>query len=105
MNTEETKKVKNLLETIKNAAVVIVDNSPYLHSVCPEEFIGDPENEVLLINWHDDEGLEYKAIFTEKNLSEAKIFGNQIFLKDKEEYDCEIRLFNLEPVFINLDKH
>jgi hypothetical protein len=94
-------KVKLLLELIDTAAVITCNDSPYLHSVQSSEVTGDPDNQVLRINWHDDESLEYAVIFTEGGLDQAEIKGEAMHLPDHEGEPSEIRLYALKPVNIS----
>ena len=90
------KKIENLLTQIEKSDVVQVDDSPYLHSVEVDGLVGGiPDNEVLMINWHDDEGQEFMVKFTEEGLDGANFRNNLISLEDHEGEPCMIRLFNL----------
>lgn len=92
------KKIESLIDQIENCPLVIVDDSPYLHSC---EVLGQPENiedEVILkFNWNDDEGNVFEVEFTEGNLDKANFKNNRILLKDSENNDCVIILYDLEP--------
>jgi hypothetical protein len=97
-------KVNSLLTQIEQADVIVCDDSPYLHSVNVLGLVeGGPDNEILQINWHDDEGLEYLVMFTEENLDNANFVDNVIKLNDLEGNSCQIKLYSLEqnPVIKN----
>jgi len=87
-----------LLQRIESADVVVVGDSPYLHSVTTSEVTGDPGNEVLRANWHDPEGQEFEVKFNEHGLVQACIEGNQIIAPDHEGDETMIQLFRLEPL-------
>ena len=91
-------KVEWILETVNSADVVVVADSPYLHGVETETPTGDPDNEVLWINWHDAEGLEYEVKFTEEGLVHARLEGHTILARDHEGEDTKIELFRLAPM-------
>ena len=89
-----------LLQRIESADVVVVADSPYLHSVTTSEVNGDPGNEVLRANWYDAEGQEFAVKFNEHGLVQAQIDGNKITAPDHEGDDTTIQLFHLEPLTI-----
>ena len=87
-----------LLKRIESADVIVVADSPYLHSVETCEPTGDPGNEVLRANWHDAEGQEFEIKFNEHGLIQARLAGNQIIAPDYEGDETVIQLFRLEPL-------
>lgn len=89
-------KIISLLEQIDSASIVIVNDSPMLQWVDVSDPIGDPENEVLYVNWHDDEGNKCVIKFTEAGLNEAVIDGYIVRLQDHEGDDCAISLLKIE---------
>ena len=91
------KKIESLLNQIENAAMLMVDDSPYLHSVSVSEIEERDTNEVLYMNWHDDEGQEYSVTITERGLSDAIVTGNKITLEDHEGYETIICLYDIVP--------
>ena len=97
MNTE---KVKYLLNFIDRTDVIVVDDSPYLHSVTVSEITGKEDNEVLRMNWVDDEQ-EFSVIFTEIGLSNAIMSSDHLIsLYDHEGSQSVIRLYSLVPLKI-----
>jgi DNA-directed RNA polymerase subunit M/transcription elongation factor TFIIS len=91
-------KVKRILDAINSADVMVVADSPYLHSVQTESPQGDPDNEVLRANWHDAEGLEFEVKFTEAGLFQARIEGHAVIATDHEGEETKIELFRLTPM-------
>jgi hypothetical protein len=89
---------RNILSLAVSAEAIVIDDSPILHSVDTFTPDGNPETEVLVANWHDDEGLEYEARFTDKALREAQIDGNTIVAVDSTGEKSRIQLFRLEPL-------
>ena len=89
-------KIKSLLSQIENAAIIVVGDSPYLHSC---EVFGEPEGkpdeEIILFDWHDDAGQIFEVRLTEKNLDGAKISDNVISCKDIDGEDVQINLYDL----------
>jgi hypothetical protein len=57
---------------------------------------GIEDEEILMLNWFDDEGQEFVVKFTEGNLDKANFKDNQILLCDSEGNNCVISLYNLE---------
>lgn len=99
-----TKKIDSLLEQIETADLVQVADSPLLHSVNVDGLATDTEsNEILMMKWSDDEGLEFMVKFTESNLNNANVIGNKIRLSDHEGEDSIITLFSLTPMKVKLD--
>ena len=91
-------KLPALLQLIESADVVVVGDSPYLHSDQVSEVNGDPGNEVLRANWHDAEGQEFAVKFNEHGLVQARIDGNKITAPDHEGDETMIQLFRLTPL-------
>jgi hypothetical protein len=91
-------KLQKLLRLIENVACVTCEDSPLLNSVQVDNIIDESDNEVLLINWYDDEGQEFVVKFTEEGLSKAKIVGHSIFAKDHEGEESQINLYTIMPV-------
>jgi hypothetical protein len=79
-------KVNNLIQQILNAAIVDVMGEATGVKVewDVEEATGDPKNQVLLLTWEDEGKQSFSVIFTERGLSDARVSGNNIFLKDHE---------------------
>lgn len=101
MNLE---KIDSLIKQIEDSPIVVVDDSPYLHSVTVYGMAeGVEDEEILMFNWFDDEGQEFVVKFTEGNLDRANFKDNQILLCDSEGDNCVISLYNLEknPVVKN----
>ena len=93
--------VQRILDVIDSADVLVVADSPYLHSVETDHPTGDPDNEVLRANWHDAEGLEFEVKFTEAGLLQARIEGHIVIAEDHEGQETTIELFRLAPLEIN----
>jgi hypothetical protein len=92
-----TDKVNSLLNQIEASDAILCDDSPYLPSVDVASLVtGVPDNEILEINWHDDEGQEYKVVYTEKNLNYANFVENVINLCDKNGELSSITLYTFE---------
>ena len=92
--------MQRILNVIGSADVVVVADSPYLHSVQTDDATGDPDNEVLRANWHDAEGLEFEVKFTEAGLLQAQIEGHVVIAEDHEGQETKIELFRLAPLEI-----
>ena len=90
-------KVNYLVQRIMNADVFrIVGDSPLLQSLeWDGEAIGDPDNQVVYISWHDAEGQQFAVILTEKGLSEAHVEDDLIVLEDHEGEEVTIILYDL----------
>jgi len=99
-------KVKQLIDHIKCCDVYeVLGESPWLNNVSwDSDLNGDPENQVLLIPWHDDEGQEFSVILTEQGLSDAVIEENKITCNDHEGDEITIALYSTDPLHIFLDK-
>ena len=98
------KKIENLLTQIEKADVVVADDSPYLHSVNVDSLVtGLKYNEILEINWHDDEGQEFSVKVTEEGLDGANFRNNILSAEDSEGDICTIRLYTLADKVIVKD--
>lgn len=97
MNQE---KIKSILAAIQSAESVFLDDAPHVGFTI-SDVTGEPDNEVLMLYWHDDEGLEYSVKFTEEGLSAASIDGNSISANDHEGNDSLISLYDLTPKAIH----
>ena len=93
-----------ILDVIGSADVLVVADSPYLHSVQTDNPTGDPDNEVLRATWHDAEGLEFEVKFTEAGLLQARLMGHIVIAEDHEGEETKIELFRLEPLDIKAVK-
>ena len=92
--------VQRMLDVIGCADVLVLADSPYLHSVQTDNPTGDPDNEVLRATWHDAEGLQFEVKFTEAGLLQARIKGHIVIAEDHEGEETKIELFRLEPLEI-----
>jgi hypothetical protein len=88
-------KVENLIAQLESCdCFEITGESPLLNSLSWDaEVTGDPDNQVCLISWIDDEGLEYSVILTEQGLSDARVCGHRINCDDHEGEPIEIALW------------
>jgi hypothetical protein len=87
-------KVMNLLAQIGVADTIeLVGDCPAVDMEWDSEVKGDPENQVLLLTWEDEEHQEFSVILTEQSLSDAEIDGNHITCDDHEGTATYIRLW------------
>lgn len=96
-----TNKIKMLIETIASSSGVIIGGSPVITDWEQYTFIkGEPDNDVFLFMWtHEDVG--YTEVLNEGDLSNAKIIGNELHIKEAEgEEDLVIELFLFAPQMI-----
>lgn len=64
--------------------------------------LGNGEDEVVLqLSYTDDEGYITEFEFSEKNLTEATVRGNEIKLKDIKGEDCEIYCLSIHKLTLN----
>ncbi len=95
-------KIQSILGLFDKAQVVTVDDSPYLHSVSVAEINGQPDNEVVLATWHDED-YEYCVKFTEEGLSKAKLLPSGILtLPDHEGNECNVAFYSLQNDLANV---
>ena len=59
---------------------------------------GEPDNEVLSLEWLDKDHQMFIAKFTERGLDDARISGGIITLEDHEGDTAQISLFVIEPL-------
>lgn len=103
-NNMNLEKIDSLIKQIEDSDIVVVDDSPYLYSVTVHgNAEGIEDEEILMLNWYDDEGQEFVVKFTEGNLDKANFKNNRILLCDHEGENCVISLYDLEknPVVKN----
>lgn len=100
----DKEKVNKLISYIVNCDVFeVVGESPWLHGVQWDGLAtGEPDNQVMLINWFDAEGQEFSVILTEEGLQNATIEDNKIICKDHEGDEFEIAVYSTEPIEIIL---
>lgn len=91
----DTAKIERIIKAIEGAGVIMVDDSPMLHSLVTADRTGEDVNEVIYASWYD--GLKYVVNFTEGGLSAAKITKNMIECEDSEGSSSVIELFDLVP--------
>lgn len=95
-------KIESLLNLFDKAQVITIDDSPYLHSVSVAEINGQPDNEVVYANWHDEE-YEYSVKFTEEGLNSAKLLPSGILiLPDHEGNECSVAFYSLQNDLANV---
>jgi hypothetical protein len=96
-NNMNLDQIDDIAQQIEDSPIVVVDDSPMLHSVTVYgNAEGIEDEEILMLNWFDDEGQEFVVKFTEGNLDKANFKDNQILLCDSEGNNCVISLYNLE---------
>jgi C-terminal processing protease CtpA/Prc len=87
-------KVENLITQIQVADTIeLVGECPTCVVAWDCEIKGEPENQVLLLTWADDQHQEFNVILTEQSLSNAKIVENTITCEDHEGDQTYIRLW------------
>lgn len=87
----------DILNLFESADVIVVGDSPYLHSVDVADITGADENEVVRASWTDGE-YDYSAIFTERGLRNGFWQGDAFFAHDHEGTETEIRFYKLQPM-------
>lgn len=90
-------KVTQLLALLSTAKAVDVD-SPLLSEWGTEAPNGDPENQILMFTWVDDEGLNFSCILTEGGIAEGNWSGNSFFCNDHEGDPVQMTMYRLEPI-------
>lgn len=88
-------KVENLLAQLQSCdCFEVTGDSPLLEGLAWDtEVTGEPDNQVALITWNDEEGQEYSIVLTEQGLSEAHVCGHRINCEDHEGEPVEIALW------------
>jgi len=90
-------KVNNLLTHIAQCDTVeVAGEAENVRISWDGEIKGDPENQILLLTWEDDEGQEFSVILTEQGLSAATVEGNTIACEDCEGDEFLLRLWDLK---------
>jgi hypothetical protein len=90
--------VRAILDLIARSDVIVVGDSPYLHSVDVDSINGDPDNQIVHASWHDAEGQQYCVIFTEGGLASGRWEGNEFVAEDHEGDETRIKFYKLEPI-------
>jgi hypothetical protein len=78
--------IKNGTTLVSNASITVVSNSKY-----------HPEDNVLYVDWTEDDGYEFNFNYTAEEILDAKIKNNCI-----EMQDISFLLYSLTPVKIKL---
>ena len=88
-------KVKNLLAQLQSCDGFEVNReSPMLDGLAWEaEVKGEPNNQIALISWCDEDAQEYSIILTERGLSDAQVSGQCINCYDIEDNPVDITLW------------
>jgi hypothetical protein len=99
-------KVTHLLSVFTWAgAIQVLGESPLLSS--PEwtdEPNGTADHQVLMFSWHES-NKEAFLIFTEQGISDARVVGQTVRMKDVNDEDREIAVWQLTPVSIDKVYH
>lgn len=93
------KQIQALIDFIKSASLLTIDDSPFIVNYDASDPIGEEDNEVFNFHWKSDE-FEYSVTITEIGLSNANFKDNQIRLNDHEGTHTVITLFSVNPLTV-----
>jgi hypothetical protein len=94
----DTNKIKKIVRVIERSNALVVGESPLLMHAQTYEATGDPHNEVIMANWHDEEGYEHSYHFQECAVDNAEVKDNTINVRDETGEEILIQVFRLAPV-------
>lgn len=98
-----TAKIQTILSAIDKADPIQVSDMDCVREITSHwtvEVQNDPNNQVLNLEWQDEDFQIFNVCFTEKSLSDAQIEENRIVLQDGDGTEFEIHLFNIVPAVI-----
>jgi len=87
------------LNLIESADVVRLTDGHHFHvpHISVEGANGNPENEVMIVTWSDEQfNFAFKVI--EENNSEVERNGNKLSMIDSEGEPFELQLFRMTPI-------
>lgn len=94
-------RIKKILDFIKEAKVLTIDDSPVLmvDNIFLNEVRNEKLNEVLDFYWVNENDIEdwCSRVITEENLDQAEVRDNKIFCDCTDGTGVEIALFDLQP--------
>ncbi|VWC75523.1 hypothetical protein BLA9940_04421 [Burkholderia aenigmatica] len=85
------------LAQLNSADALRTHESPLLTEWETSDVTGDPDNEVLRLNWEDQTG-RYAVYLTEDSIAPGQWRGNTFHCLDSEGDELRITLFRLIPV-------
>lgn len=98
---------QQVVELVKRAGALAVDEGPLLSDWEVEDLTGDPKHVWLIVSWHDpevqDEGLT-RIPFTESGLADARAQGNVVMLQDDKGEWCDLVPYELRPLLLQATK-
>jgi hypothetical protein len=89
-------KQRRVFDALSNAGLILIQPGFSVERRTLFGLHNDSSDLAISLKWHDAEGCEWEADFTEENLMNASITQNRIMLNDSEGESVCVELYELK---------
>lgn len=90
-------KQRRVFDALSNAGLILVQPGFPVEQRTIFGLHNDSSDLAISFKWHDTEGCEWEADFTEGNLTNASVTQNRITLNDSVGENVRVELYELTP--------